>query len=135
MSALSEDIILREQQEKQIATMGRYLTQMAGMMAEMDRRLKALEKLSGQRVSIDHRHAKALTARIRARAEALCEKYGLDYKKNGAALRRAILRAVLTQYAVEDLHDLPVVWSDSAAQLIDGWSSFTLIRKLREKEE
>ena len=102
-------------------------------MAAMEQRIKKLEKLTEQRVTISSKQAKALQKRVQARSMALCEKHGFSYSDGGETFRRAIWRGLKAQYAVDDVHDLPAAYFDLAAQYIDGWSSYSIVRKLRER--
>ena len=126
-----EQLIIR--QENNVQQMNLILQQFAGYMAAMDQRIKKLEKMNEQRVTISHKQAKALQKRVLARAGALCEKHGLNYPDAGKELRKAIWSDLKTQYTIDDIHDLPAVYFELAAQLIDGWTSYSVIRKLRAR--
>lgn len=124
---------LTRQQETNLQQLGLFLQQFGGYMAAMEQRIKKLEKLTEQRVTISSKQAKALQKRVQARSMALCEKHGFSYSDGGEAFRRAIWRGLKAQYAVDDVHDLPAVYFDLAAQYIDGWTSYSIVRKLRER--
>lgn len=102
-------------------------------MAMMEQRIKKLEKLNEQRVTISGKQAKALQKRVQARSTALCGKHGFSYSDDGETFRRAIWRDLKTQYAVDDIHDLPAVYFDLAAAFVDGWTSYSIVRKIRER--
>ena len=95
--------------------------------------IKKLEKLTEQRVTISSKQAKALQKRVQARSAALCDKHGFLYADDGETFRRAIWRDLKGQYGIDDIHDLPAVYFDIAAQYIDSWQSFSLVRKLRAR--
>ncbi len=124
---------LTRQQETQLQQMGLFLQQFGGYMVAMEQRMKKLEKLTEQKVTISSKQAKALQKRVQARSVALCEKYGLLYADDGETFRRAIWRDLKGQYAIDDVHDLPAVYFDIAAQYIDSWASYSIVRKLRTR--
>lgn len=115
--------------EKQNRIMGNYLEQMARLLDATQRRLGELEKQQAP-LTVTHKQQKALVAHVKARADELIEKHGLA-PSDGAALRRAIRQAILRQYAIDDLHDLPASCLTQACSTIDRWTSLALIRKLR----
>ena len=115
--------------EKQNRIMGAYLEQMARLLDATQRRLGELEKQQTT-LTITHKQQKALVAHVKARADELIEKHGLT-TGDGAALRRAIRQAILRQYAIDDLHDLPASCLTMAMSTIDRWTNLALIRKLR----
>lgn len=122
-----------ELQAQNAADMQRMLAQMAQIVVSFDQRIKSLESLLAQRVTVSSVQAKALCAAIQAQARALCDKHGFSYKDDGAAFRRAILRDLKAQYGVADLHDIPAAYFDLAMQFVHRWSSFALVKKIREK--
>lgn len=106
------------------------LVRMAAMIEQQEKRIAALERRC---ITINSKQAKALSKRIGVRAQAVSDKYSLS-KKSCGSIRTAIRREVLRQYGIADLHDLPVGYYELAGQLVDGWSSYTMVRKLRDKE-
>ena len=104
------------------------------LMVGMDAKLKGLEALLSQKVTVNAKQARAISAAVASTARRLCEKYGFDYTQDGDTFRRAIWRDVKKQYGVADVHDLPAAYFDLALQLVNGWSSFSLVRKLRDKK-
>ncbi len=116
--------------EMQNRTLGNYLEQMAKLLDATQRRLGELEKQQTA-ATITHKQQKALAAHVKARADELIEKHSLA-PSDGAALRRAMRQAILRQYAIDDLHDLPASCLTLAMATIDRWTSLALIRKLRE---
>lgn len=132
-NALAPLETLTRQQETNLQQMGLFLQQFGGYMAMMEQRIKKLEKLTEQRVTISGKQAKAIQKRVQARSAALCDKHGFLYADDGEAFRRAIWRDLKGQYGIDDIHDLPAVYFDIAAQYIDSWQSFSLVRKLRAR--
>lgn len=124
---------LTVRQETNVQQMGLFLQQLGGYMAAMEQRIKKLEKLTEQRVTVSGKQAKALQKRVQARSAALCDKHGFIYAEDGEAFRRAIWRDLKGQYGIDDVHDLPAVYFDIAAQYIDGWTSYSVVRKLRAR--
>ena len=132
-NALAPLETLTRQQETNLQQMGLFLQQFGGYMAMMEQRIKKLEKLTEQRVTVSGKQAKALQKRVQARSATLCNKHGFLYADDGEAFRRAIWRDLKTQYAIDDIHDLPAAYFDLAAALVDGWTSYSIVRKIRER--
>lgn len=86
---------------------------------------------SDRSVTILHADALALQRRIRTRAADLAARYQLP-TSGEKALRSGIKKAVLAQWRVKDLHDLPRRDLEAAGMFIDSWSSFALVKKIRE---
>lgn len=124
---------LTVRQENSVQQMGLFLQQLGGYMAAMEQRIKKLEKLTEQRVTVSSKQAKALQKRVQTRSNALCEKHGLSYADVGEAFRRAIWRGLKGQYGIDDVHDLPAVYFDIAAQYIEAWTSYSLVKQLRAR--
>lgn len=131
--ALAPDRRALDLQAQNAADMQRMLSQMAQIVVSFDQRIKSLESLLAQRVTVSSVQAKSLCAAIQTQARALCDKHGFSYKDDGAAFRRAILRDLKAQYGVADLHDIPAAYFDLAMQFVRRWSSFALVKKIREK--
>ena len=99
----------------------------------MEQRIKKLEKLTEQRVTISSKQAKALQKRVQSRSADLCMKYKFTYSEDGETFRRAIWRDLKGQYAIDDIHDLPAAYFDLAAAFINNWTSFQTVRKIRQR--
>lgn len=117
----------------QMQQLGLYIGQLGQLVATMQARIDALERENGRKVTISHAQTLSLGRRISLRAMELCEKYRLDGKADYAAFRAAIKKALLAQYAIRDLHDLPLSSLDAAGRAIDNFSSIALVRERREK--
>ena len=124
---------LTQQQNVNNQQMSLFLQQLGGYMAMMEQRIKKLEKLTEQRITISSKQAKALQKRVQARSAGLCDKHGFSYADDGETFRRAIWRDLKAQYAVDDIHDLPAVYFDLAAAFVDGWTSYSTVRRIRER--
>lgn len=124
---------LTRQQEINLQQMGLFLQQFGGYMAAMEQRMKKLEKLTEQRITINSKQAKALQKRVQMRSAALCDKHGFSYASGGEAFRRALWRDLKAQYGVDDIHDLPAAYFDLAGGFIDGWTSYQTVKKIRAK--
>lgn len=118
--------------QRGVEQMGRYLTQMAQLMAAMERRLEELEEKQ-HAVTATHGEVNGLMNLIRIRAKEYCEKYDLTDPKDEAAIRKAIRKAVLTRYMIRDLHDLPQIALEAAQAQIDRWSDIRTVMRIREK--
>lgn len=123
---------LSAQQSEQIRQMAQMMVQMAATVQLLRGEVDALKK---QQVTVTAKQAKALKARIAARSAAICERYALTDPKDQTPFKAAMKREVLRQYGVDDLHDLPAAYYDMAGVLIDNWTSFALVKKVREKHE
>lgn len=86
---------------------------------------------SDRSVTILHADALALQRRIRTRAADLAARYQLP-AAGEKALRGGIKKAVLAQWRIKDLHDLPRRDLEAAGVYVDSWSSFALVKKIRE---
>lgn len=100
--------------------------QLIGVVARLEARIAALE--DDGKVTILHQDALTLGQLIKARARVLADKYQLG-PAGERRIRAAIKKAVLTQYGIRDLHDLPARRLAAARMLIDGWSSYQAIRE------
>ena len=100
--------------------------QLLGAVARLEARIAALE--DDGKVTILHQDALKLGQLIKARAKVLSDKYQLG-PAGERRIRAAIKRAVLTQYGIRDLHDLPARRLAAARMLIEGWSSYQVIRE------
>ena len=58
--------------------MGLFIQQMGAVVTALDQRMKKLERLTEQRVTINSKQAKALQKRVQARSAVLCEKHGFS---------------------------------------------------------
>ena len=121
-------------QEAQLKLFEDYLGRMARILDAQQRRIDQLEKDNAMRITINHQQAKALMNKARERAGQICEKYGLEEKAHGAAIRGAIKRAALREYGIRDLHDLPLGSFEDAKALMGAYSDFSLVQKRRKIE-
>lgn len=126
--------VLNTKQQKDMELLGQYVGQLAGMLMALRQEMEQMKRDSAQRITVSHQQVKTLQEKARARAEQLCAKYGLDMKRHGAALRTAIKKAVLKEYGVQDLHDLPAGCFEAAKEQIAVYSNYALIRKRRSVE-
>lgn len=100
--------------------------QLIGVVARLEARIAALE--DDGKVTILHQDALKLGQLIKARARVLADKYQLG-PAGERRIRAAIKKAVLSQYGIRDLHDMPARRLAAARMLIDGWSSYQVIRE------
>ena len=100
--------------------------QLLSVVARLEARIAALEE--DGKVTILHQDALKLGQMIRERARALSKKYELG-PAGERKLRAAIKKAVLQQYGIRDLHDLPARRLPAARMLIENWSSYQVIRE------
>ena len=121
-------VVIREEDARMFSRQVRELT---AALLILQKEVEELKRDNARKVTINHQQAKGLAARIRQRAEALCEKYDLDPKVHGAAFRAAIKRDVLNGYGVKDPHDIPLRDLPVAMEQIDAWTSYALVRKRR----
>ncbi|MBR2664279.1 MAG: hypothetical protein IKE25_11235, partial [Clostridia bacterium] len=116
--------ITRQQHDNlmQMAEVSRQLAatvqQLGQALAAINSRMARFEKMMDVKVTVTSMQAKTLNKAIRERAKVLCEKHDLLYSRDGKLVRAAISRAVLSQYAVHDIHDVPASYYDLALGLI-----------------
>lgn len=113
----------------------REVRELTAALLMLQKEVEELKRDNAQKVSVNHQQAKGLAARIRQRADTLCEKYDLDPKVHGAAFRAAIKRDVLNGCGVKDPHDIPLRDLPLCMEQIDAWTSYALVRKRREIEK
>lgn len=109
----------------------RQVRELTAALLMLQREVEAMKRDNAHRATINHQQAKALAARIRERAEAICAKYDLEPRAHAAAFRAAIKKSVLNGCGVQDLHDIPLGDYEFIVQQIDSWSSYALVRKRR----
>ena len=100
--------------------------QLLSVVARLEARIAALEE--DGKVTVLHQDALKLGQLIRERAKVLTDKYQLG-PAGERKLRAAIKKAVLQQYGIRDLHDLPARRLPAARMLIENWSSYQAIRE------
>lgn len=122
------------QNQRNSKDMERLVAQMAQIAAGLDRRLRLLEEQLSQKVTITHAQAKLLGTAMRDRSLEICEKYGLDEKACAGAIRSAIAKDFKKRFSIADAHDLPTAYYSLAMQAIREWTSFALVRKIRDKQ-
>ena len=121
-------VVIRQEDAVKFSRQVRELT---AALLMLQREVENMKRDNAHRATVNHQQAKALGLRIRERAETICGKYDLAPRAHAAAFRAAIKKSVLSGCGVEDLHDIPLGDYEFAAQQIDSWSSFTLVRKRR----
>jgi hypothetical protein len=122
------------QNQQNGSEMARLVSQMAQIAAGLDRRLRMLEEQLSQKVTISHDQAKRINAAMKDRSLAICEKYGLDARACAGTIKAAIQKDFKKQYSIADAHDLPACYYELALSMIREWSSFALVRKIRDKQ-
>ena len=100
--------------------------QLLSVVSRLEARIAALE--DDGKVTILHQDALKLGQLIKARARVLADKYQLG-PAGERRIRAAIKKAVLQQYGIRDLHDLPARRLAAARMLIENWSSYQAIRE------
>lgn len=132
LPAVVEQMLIQNQQNG--SEMARLVSQMAQIAAGLDRRLRMLEEQLSQKVTISHDQAKRINAAMKDRSLAICEKYGLDARACAGTIKAAIQKDFKKQYSIADAHDLPACYYELALSMIREWSSFALVRKIRDKQ-
>ena len=122
---------ITRQQAEQITQLTTLIKQFSAAVMAMDRRMEKLERMLDRKVTIEAKQYKAIQKAIKERGRELCDKYRLDQKEAGKAIRKAIASDIQTRYGVTDLHDLPDNYYDIVLQEIAGYTSYALICKLR----
>ena len=132
LPAVVEQMLIQNQQNG--SEMARLVSQMAQIAAGLDRRLRILEEQLSQKVTISHDQAKRINAAMKERSLAICEKYSLDARACAGTIKAAIQKDFKKQYSIADAHDLPACYYELALSMIREWSSFALVRKIRDKQ-
>lgn len=132
LPAVVEQMLIQNQQNG--SEMARLVSQMAQIAAGLDRRLRMLEEQLSQKVTISHDQAKRINAAMKDRSLTICEKYSLDARACAGTIKAAIQKDFKKQYSIADAHDLPACYYELALSMIREWSSFALVRKIRDKQ-
>lgn len=132
LPAVVEQMLIQNQQNG--SEMARLVSQMAQIAAGLDRRLRMLEEQLSQKVTISHDQAKRINAAMKERSLAICEKYSLDVRACAGTIKAAIQKDFKKQYSIADAHDLPACYYELSLSMIREWSSFALVRKIRDKQ-
>ena len=132
LPAVVEQMLIQNQQNG--SEMARLVSQMAQIAAGLDRRLRMLEEQLSQKVTISHDQAKRINAAMKDRSLAICERYSLDARACAGTIKAAIQKDFKKQYSIADAHDLPACYYELALSMIREWSSFALVRKIRDKQ-
>lgn len=115
----------------QIEKLGRYMEQMAAIVAILRKEVDTLQK-NAQQVTVSHQQALQLQRLMRNRAEEICARYDLDPAKHAAAIRREIRKQLLDAEGISDLHDMPLANREPATIWIKSWQSFALVLRRRK---
>lgn len=132
LPAVVEQMLIQNQQNG--SEMARLVSQMAQIAAGLDRRLRMLEEQLSQKVTISHDQARRINAAMKDRSLAICERYSLDARACAGTIKAAIQKDFKKQYSIADAHDLPACYYELALSMIREWSSFALVRKIRDKQ-
>lgn len=117
----------------QLELLGRYMEQMAAIVAMLRKEVDTLQK-NAQQVTVSHQQALQLQRLMRNRAEEICAEYDLDPAKHAAAIRSAIKRQLMDVEGISDLHDMPLANRDPAAVWIKSWHSYSTVMKRRRMD-
>ena len=113
-----------------IGQLGKYMAQMGQLIGRMQHRLDEMEARQAA-VTVSHAEVKRIQARIRMRAEEICEKYQLTDGESPKIFRAAIKKELLKRFLVKDLHDLPAAALGQAETLAGSWTNIRLIMERR----
>ena len=117
-------------EDRALSRIEQYADRLDALEIAMSALVARLEQ-SDHSVTVLHADALALQRRMRSRAAELAARYQLD-GAGEKAMRGALKKAVLAQWRIRDLHDLPRRDLEAAGMFIDSWSSFALVKKIRE---
>lgn len=115
-------------------TLGRYMEQMAAIVAMLRKEVDTLQK-NAQQVTVSHQQALQLQRLMRNRAEEICAQYDLDPARHATAIRSVIRRQLLDVEGITDLHDLPLANREPAAVWIKHWQSYSTVMKRRRVDQ
>lgn len=133
-AVVEQTLIQQLQNEKNMERLVAQMAQIAAAFNQFNQRIQMLETQLSQRVTISHDQAKRINAAMKDRSLAICEKYGLDARACAVTIKAAIQKDFKKQYSIADAHDLPACYYELALSMIREWSSFALVRKIRDKQ-
>ena len=124
---------LTQQQGENLQQIGVVMTALSQLYAQMDARMTALEQ-EQSKATILHKDALRLSRSIREKAAGEADRYQLT-PAGEKLLRAELKKAVLKQYGIRDLHDLPLHRLTDCERYIAGWLSFRAVMRVRERLE
>lgn len=124
---------LMKTQEAQVARLERLCGQMAQIVVTMEARLSTLENTLKTRVTITYAQSLSLGKAVQERAALLCRQNRLPEREAAKPIRAAIWRALYLEYGIRNRADLPAMHYRQALGFADGWSSFALVMRLRDR--
>lgn len=117
----------------QVKELGRYMEQMAAIVAMLRKEVDSLQK-NAQQVTVSHQQALQLQRLMRNRSEEICAQYELDPARHAAAIRREIRKQLLDAEGISDLHDMPLANREPAVAWIKSWHMFSIVMKRRRMD-
>lgn len=135
LSVITDQTMLQvaEKEQQNVAQMTRLVGEMAKLVFSLEARFSQLEGTMKARVTVTYAQANTLAEAVQARAKAICFDNGLPYEVAGKAFRAAIWREFCAEYGVKNRHDLPAMYFDNALSFVGGWTSYAVLRRIRDK--
>lgn len=121
------------QRESQVLLM-RQVGELGRLLVAMEESNRSLKKLIETRLTVTSAQAMNLQKAVGKRARVFCAMHDLDYAACGARVRAAIYRELKEGYTVTAYGDIPAVSYGSAMALVNDWTDFGLIQKLKAKK-
>ena len=118
-----------------IENFGKYLVQMAQMVQELKRQVEQLKAERVGAITISHADVKAINFRIREKADAVAQKYGITDAPGIRKIRADIRKNLLTAYGIRDFHDMPVNALAGAWGRIDHYANIRLIMAIKTRND
>lgn len=121
----------------QLENTARQLTALVDKLALMnlqsETRVRELEKLLRERVTITAAEGRAISTQGAAKARELCERHGLPYDVCGSYVRAQLWKGFKRVFNVSSVYDLPAASIEDARAYIRKFSSFTVITEARKR--
>lgn len=108
---------------------------LAAIIVMLDKRLHSVEAMMENRVTVSSSQARSIANAVGARAHEICDQNALPYSTAGRTIREAIWRALRSEYQIPSHYDLSAIYYEHALSFVKGWTSFTVIRKARQRSE
>lgn len=133
ISAKDLQVIITAQQESEVRLMHQ-VSEFGRLLVALEERNRNLQRLIETRLTVTSAQAMALQKAVAKRARVLCAMNDLEYSTCGGKVRAAIYRALKQEYTVSAYGDIPAALYASALDIVNEWTSFELIRKLKTKK-
>lgn len=115
------------------ARLDQCVSEFARLLVAMKVQMDSLQKDLQSKVTVTSAQARALQEAVKGRSVALCEAKGLSYADCGKPVREAIWRDLYKEFSIGSRYDLQAYKFQSAVEFLNGWNSFSTMRRIRDK--